>query len=541
MMTPFKAAIFLLFAVAAAKANAAANARAHPDPRARARARPEPRQREARNIQDFIEGGHNHQGHNHNQLDADDPDFTGIVDFSNAEPGPGGSWCITKTKFVDHMVKDQIKECWHQNVTQCHDTYVTEFLPSQEQKCEESFWKSCKIDFREMPYNYTMKQCHTPLVKMCDSNPSYGKPEIVCKTWFESECNTTYTETTPNVEDKPNTWCKKVPRKICAPDNCKMVAGPEECNDKMLVSTIQKPTEICDLQPQQHCRLITKLTPHLLSKEVCKNIPKEVCHLALSAPKQVRKPLTLKWCTRNKQFKQQRQQALQSQQALQPQAPPTYKPSYLPPPPPGGQRAAANSPSPSYAPPTYGSQTRRPINNFQQHNQAFASAPRLQVTKFKPKRQTIPEIAPKVAVPRPERPELFQAPEIQEKFQPAASIRSSQSIQVPEAFRRQVVEVFGENAFEKALEKAVETEDGRLVVEILDDSTEEQEEEQEKEVAKALTEELYLRQEYGIPAGTVLGGHAGFSASFDDGLDISSPGMGSFTHSGNSEYSYLGR
>ena len=82
------------------------------------------------------------------QLDADDPDFSGIVDFSNATPGPGGSWCITKTDYVDHMVKDQIKECWHENVTQCHDTYVTEFLPSQEQKCEESFWKSCKIDFR---------------------------------------------------------------------------------------------------------------------------------------------------------------------------------------------------------------------------------------------------------------------------------------------------------------------------------------------------------------------------------------------------------
>ena len=90
-------------------------------------------------------------------LDADDPDFSGVVDFSNAVRGPGGSWCITKTKFVDHMVKDQIKECWHQNVTQCHDSYVTEFLPSQEQKCEETFWKSCKIDFQERPYNYTMK------------------------------------------------------------------------------------------------------------------------------------------------------------------------------------------------------------------------------------------------------------------------------------------------------------------------------------------------------------------------------------------------
>ena len=45
--------------------------------------------------------------------------------------------------------------------------FCSEFLPSQEQKCEETFWKSCKIDFKEMPFNYTLKQCHTPLVKVC--------------------------------------------------------------------------------------------------------------------------------------------------------------------------------------------------------------------------------------------------------------------------------------------------------------------------------------------------------------------------------------
>ena len=113
--------------------------------------------------------------------DPEDPDFSGIVDFSNATPGPDGSWCITKVscwevisgegfvlqvKYVDHMENDQVKECWHQNVTQCHDTYITEFLPSQEQKCEETFWKSCKIDFKEVPFNYSLKQCHTPLVKV---------------------------------------------------------------------------------------------------------------------------------------------------------------------------------------------------------------------------------------------------------------------------------------------------------------------------------------------------------------------------------------
>ena len=322
-------------------------------------------------------GGGTHGGET-SHLQVDDPDFSGIVDFSNAIPGPDGSWCITKTKYVDHMVKDQVKECWHENVTQCHDTYVTEFLPSQEQKCEETFWKSCKIDFKEAPYNYTMKQCHTPLVKECDKHPTYSPTkdaEIVCKTWFESECNTTFVNTSPNKDDLPNTWCKKVPRKICAPDNCRMVPGPEQCNQKMMVSTIQKPSEVCDLQPQTHCRLITRLVPHLIQKEVCRRVPKEMCHLALANPHLVKKPMRLRWCTKT--------------------PPPAKKPSYKPPTPsylPPSKRSsvvtttspnnnnnglrtvalASNSPPPSYT-------TLRPGIQFQRrsHQDAYE-------TKFKP-------------------------------------------------------------------------------------------------------------------------------------------------------------
>ena len=129
----------------------------------------------------------------------------------------------------------------------------------------------------------------------------YGGPEpkIVCQTWFESECNTTFVSTGKGEIDRPNTWCKKVPKKICAPDNCKMVPGKEQCNEKMLVSTIQSPSEICDLQPQKHCRLITRLTPHLVTKQVCRKVPKEVCHMALTKPHSIKKPMTMKWCTKD--------------------------------------------------------------------------------------------------------------------------------------------------------------------------------------------------------------------------------------------------
>jgi len=80
--------------------------------------------------------------------------------------------------------------------------------------------------------------------------------------------------------------------------------GKEVCHDKNLESTVQKPEEVCDLQPSSHCRLVTNLVPHLESQTVCKDIPKEICHLKLDHPKMVKKPVKLKWCTRAPQEEQ---------------------------------------------------------------------------------------------------------------------------------------------------------------------------------------------------------------------------------------------
>jgi hypothetical protein len=90
-----------------------------------------------------------------NQVDLD-PNVP--IDFSDAERQPDGSLCVTKTELVDRVEKDNIKECWHENVTQCHDTFITEFIPQQEELCEENFWKSCKITFKEEAYNYTLEE-----------------------------------------------------------------------------------------------------------------------------------------------------------------------------------------------------------------------------------------------------------------------------------------------------------------------------------------------------------------------------------------------
>ena len=35
-----------------------------------------------------------------------------------------------------------------------------------------------------------------------------------------------------------------------------------------------------------------------MQKEVCRDVPKEVCHLGLANPHKVKRPMQLKWCTK---------------------------------------------------------------------------------------------------------------------------------------------------------------------------------------------------------------------------------------------------
>ena len=75
-----------------------------------------------------------------------------------------------------------------------------------------------------------------------------------------------------------------------------MLPGDEECHDKVITSLVDVPEEVCDLNPQQTCRLVTKLVPRLSPKHECTIVPKETCLLKFSQPRQVPKPLLTKWC-----------------------------------------------------------------------------------------------------------------------------------------------------------------------------------------------------------------------------------------------------
>ena len=151
-----------------------------------------------------------------------------------------GSVCIEKTSFVEKLEREQIKECWHQNITACHFSSVTEFKSMQQKKCEENtYHKTCKINFKEVALNYTVRTCHKPLVQQCSYRHHNQVPVTKCRTWFETTCNTTLVvDAYGSPKGGQQAWCEKIPKKICAPDHCAMVEGNCQFSFNLTTTTL---------------------------------------------------------------------------------------------------------------------------------------------------------------------------------------------------------------------------------------------------------------------------------------------------------------
>ena len=54
-----------------------------------------------------------------------------------------------------------------------------------------------------------------------------------------------------------DTACQKVPVEICG-RGCQYEEGEEECHQKQIDSLVDVPEEVCDLNPQKTCHLVTK-------------------------------------------------------------------------------------------------------------------------------------------------------------------------------------------------------------------------------------------------------------------------------------------
>ena len=82
--------------------------------------------------------------------------------------------------------------------------------------------------------------------------------------------------------------------RYCA--GCRLEQGEQACHDKTVTSLLDVPEEVCDLNPVKTCRFSTRLVPHLSPTQHCTTVPKEVCTLKFTQPRQVSKPLRSKWC-----------------------------------------------------------------------------------------------------------------------------------------------------------------------------------------------------------------------------------------------------
>lgn len=190
--------------------------------------------------------------------------------------------------------RERLLECTHSLVNLCHYTYETKFKNQREENCEENFEKICSITFKQQAVNETLEKCYVPIVKECSDEENHNS-EVICKTVFESECNTKYVEKQPG-KFVSETTCSKIPKELCGSNSCKFTPGPEECHNKTVFSLADVPDEICDLIPKKTCHGAIKLVPYLSPQHECKDVPREVCSFGVKGTILGEKPIVTRWC-----------------------------------------------------------------------------------------------------------------------------------------------------------------------------------------------------------------------------------------------------
>ncbi|QQP53221.1 Putative LOC101165754, partial [Caligus rogercresseyi] len=225
------------------------------------------------------------------------------IDFRNAYDDPDtGLKCINKEASIQTKEQERLLECVHSRINVCHYTYVTRFTSQRVEKCDDHYEKICRIVFKNLPTNETIKHCYRPMVKKCrEKGDGEDDDNLICKTVFETECSTRYVEKRQNGESKEKkyvglTACKKLPVELCGSQFCDFVPGEETCHNKTVTSIIPVPEESCDLVPQETCKGVYKLVPYLVPESQCKDVPREVCSYGVKSTRIGEKPLVTKWC-----------------------------------------------------------------------------------------------------------------------------------------------------------------------------------------------------------------------------------------------------
>merc|ERR1719233_1313416 len=175
--------------------------------------------------------------------------------------------CINKVMQVEETVYDKVIKCQHTFTEKCHDTFITDYVPTQERKCNDvrvPVPESTRfllrrnrrqaVDDNGAPA-LTDDTGLPPLAGNNGLGPGGEIPQIEgnqleslsdkdllsigdeCEDWPVQKC-----ELVKKVVKKvnPETSCQKMPREICAPGNCVVKPSEKKCRKekKSLVQNI---------------------------------------------------------------------------------------------------------------------------------------------------------------------------------------------------------------------------------------------------------------------------------------------------------------
>ena len=157
-----------------------------------------------------------------------------------------GRKCIKKVMMTEYTDYTDVMTCVHKTEERCHTSYVTDFEPHQEQKCDEKFEKTCTIYYENVAVNEEVEVCKTYLCPDCTRE---GPKE--CETVYDTVCETK----------------RKVHNVIDDVVNCKTVEE-EKCEDVRVGFLIEQK---CDTWPVEKCTVekvsVTKTTPDTSCRE----------------------------------------------------------------------------------------------------------------------------------------------------------------------------------------------------------------------------------------------------------------------------------
>jgi hypothetical protein len=185
--------------------------------------------------------------------------------------------------------------------TSCETTYKTYEVEQDEPVCVMELMKKCDDVTIQLPEDQRRngRQDDDAPEATTDAGTTQAPNTITvdekCEEWPVQKCTL---EKRSVKKVHPETACRKIPREVCAPNNCALAPGEEVCRDESRMQMQNVPEEDCDLQPEETCHMEAVLVPRLVPKPNCVKVPKEICVNSKTNPRVVKKPVIKEWCYR---------------------------------------------------------------------------------------------------------------------------------------------------------------------------------------------------------------------------------------------------